>query len=577
MYVEIKAGKIKYKFYIHGQLPLMINRRKFIQSTALTTGAVLSTVLSSSCNNSNVAGDTKKSNSNPVKYFLHGVASGDPLSSQVIIWTKISPDQEGSVVIKWFIAGDAEFKKIIQSGEVITNTDKDYTIKIDIENLFPSTTYYYRFVYNGIYSPKGRTKTTPADGYENISFAVVSCSDYSAGYYHALARVAEKKTLNAVIHLGDYMYEGTLRLFDPTHPVYQDELESIRHKRTREWWLRYYRRRYSINRMDTDMQDAHQAHPFITIWDDHEIADNTWKRGAKDHDPEIDGDWEVRKSAARQAYSEWMPIRGDASTIYRSIRFGKMAELTLLDCRLEGRDEQIYDADNQGLHAPERTMLGKNQKEWLFRKLDTSPCHWKLIANSVVFSAFNVTWADLGGQFTQKIKELQHTLLDYWEGYPDERAEIINHISEHNINNTVILSASMHCALAFDVTACATCNGQTEQPAMYNPVTGKGSVAVEFAATSITSDNFDEKMGKLAANTFQSLINRKLPQPFNYNPNPHLKFADLQRHGYYILKLSQARAEAAFYFVDDIKTHTNKEMLAAKWHTASGRNRLEKS
>lgn len=554
----------------------MINRRKFIQNTALTTGAVLSTVLSTSCNNSNVTGEIKKSNRKPVKYFLHGVASGDPLSSQLILWTRISPDQNGAVMIKWSVAKDAGLNDIIQSGEMFADANTDYTVKIDVQNLIPSTTYYYQFVYNNIHSSTGRTKTTTADGYENISFAVVSCSDYSAGYYHALARVAEKKELNAVIHLGDYMYEGTLRLFDPTHPVYQDEYESIGHKRTRDWWLRYYRRRYSINRLDTDMQDAHQAHPFITIWDDHEIANNAWKGGAKDHDPETDGDWELRKSAARQAYSEWMPIRGDASTIYRSIRFGKMAELILLDCRLEGRDEQIQDADNPVLFAAERTLLGKNQKEWLFQNLDTSPCHWKLIANPVVFSEFNVSWADLGGQFTQKVKELKDTLLDYWEGYPAERDEIINHISNHKLNNAIILSASMHCALAFDVTARATNYSRKGEPATYESLRGKGSVAVEFAATSITSDNFDEKMGKLTANAFQSLINRKLPQPLNYNPNPHLKFADLQRHGYFILKLSQERAEAAFYFVDDIKTHTNKETLAAKWHTVTGRNRLEK-
>lgn len=555
----------------------MINRRKFIQNTALTTGAVLSTILSPSCNNNNDAGELKTSNSNPVKYFLHGVASGDPLSSQVMIWTRISPDQEGAVTLKWFISEGAELKVVIQAGEITTGPDTDYTVKIDVTNLSPSTTYYYRFVYNNIHSATGKTKTTPAEGYENVSFAVVSCSDYSAGYYHALARVAEKKQLNAVIHLGDYMYGGTLRLFDPAHPVYQDEFESARNERNREWWLRYYRRRYSINRLDRDLQDAHRAHPFITIWDDHEIANNTWKGGSNDHDPETDGDWEVRKSAARQAYAEWMPIRGDASSIYRSIRYGKMAELILLDCRLEGRDEQIYEADNSALHDPGRTMLGRNQKEWLFRKLDTSPCHWKVITNSVVFSTINITWADLGGQFTKKIKELQHTLLDYWEGYPAERTEIINYISEHQINNIVILSASMHCALAFDVTAHATGDREKGQSATYNPATGKGSVAVEFSATSITSDNFDEKMGKLFANTFQSLINKKLPQPFNYNPNPHLKFADLQSHGYYILTLSQERAEAAFYFVDDIKTHTNKEKLAASWHTVTGSNRLEKS
>ncbi|MEJ7769216.1 MAG: alkaline phosphatase D family protein, partial [Chitinophagaceae bacterium] len=411
----------------------------------------------------------------------------------------------------------------------------------------------------------------------NTQLAVVSCSDYSAGYYNALARIAERKDLDAVVHLGDYIYEGLARRFDPTAETLIDQFESTHFNRNKQWWLQFFRVRYATSRLDADLQAAHQVHPFITIWDDHEIGNNAWRDGAQGHDPENDGPWEVRKNAAKQAYAEWLPIRGPASTIYRSIRFGNMAELILLDTRLEGRDQQIYNSEDPTLFANERTLLGKEQKQWLFQKLDASPCKWKIIANQVIFSEFNVQWANFGGKFTDKVQQLQNTLLDYWEGYPAERDDVVNHIANNKINNVVILSASMHCALAFDVTSRATKYSRKGQPATYDPVTGNGSVAVEFAATSITSDNFDEKMGKLYAGTFQSLVNKRLPHPLNYNPNPHLKYVDLQRHGYTVLKLSKDRAEANFYFVNEIGTRTSKETLGAAWHTKTGKNRLEKS
>lgn len=554
----------------------MLNRRKFIKNTAITTGVILSADLLAASDKAGHITPQSKDNF-PVKPFIHGVASGDPLSSQIIIWTRVSPEKEEAIMVKWFVANDNKFTKIFQSGEVTTDSNVDYTVKVDVQNLLPSATYYYQFSLNNVLSPVGRTRTTPADSYEDIQLAVVSCSDYAAGYYNALARIADRKALHAVVHLGDYIYEGTARSFDPKHNLPEDNFESIHFNRTRAWWLHYYRRRYSINRLDPDLQAAHLAHPFITIWDDHEIANNAWRGGADGHDPERDGEWELRKSAAMQAYAEWMPIRGNATRIYRSIRYGKMAELVLLDTRLEGRDQQIYDAESQSLYAADRTILGKDQKQWLFQTLEASPCLWKLMANQVVFSEFNVKWLAFGGLFLDKVQQLQHTLLDYWEGYPTERDEIIQHIIKHKLNNIIILSASMHCALAFDVTARATRYSRTGEAATYDAATGKGSVAVEFAATSITSDNFDEKLGKFYASTFQSLVNKKLPPPLNYNPNPHLKFADLQRHGYYVLHLSTEQARADFYFVDDINVNSRKETLAAAWHTKTGMNRLEQS
>jgi alkaline phosphatase D len=174
------------------------------------------------------------------------------------------------------------------------------------------------------------------------------------------------------------------------------------------------------------------------------------------------------------------------------------------------------------------------------------------------------------------VRQLENTLLDYWEGYPAERDEIINRISSKKTDNVVILSASMHCALAFDVTQRATKNSRKGEPSTYEPATGKGSVAVEFAATSVTSANFDEKMSGFYAATFQSLINKKLPPPLSYNPNPHLKFADLQQHGYFILTLTKEFAEAQFHFVNDLKTRSKKEKQGPTWRTRTGANHLVK-
>lgn len=235
----------------------MVNRRKFIKNSALTASAILSSSLSPSCGDAGVVSQSSVKKNAAVKPFLHGVASGDPLHDRVIIWTKITNEKAGSNLIKWCLSKDDAFKQLTQSGEAPANADNDYTVKIDVQGLDPATTYYYQFIESNNESPVGKTKTTPVKSDENIQLAVVSCSDYSAGYYNALAKVADRKDLNAVVHLGDYIYEGTLRLFDPSHPVYQDEFEATHFNRNREWWLSYYRRRYAINRLDADLQAAH--------------------------------------------------------------------------------------------------------------------------------------------------------------------------------------------------------------------------------------------------------------------------------------------------------------------------------
>jgi alkaline phosphatase D len=548
----------------------MVNRRKFIKRTALTTGALITSSILPV-----FSAEERERIDDTLKPFYHGVASGDPLSTQVIIWTRVTPEQEGDMVVKWSVAKDEKLSQVVKNGEATTNTSIDYTVKVDVKGLTPATTYYYQFTFNGSKSPVGRTKTTPADTYGNLQFAVVSCSDYSAGFYNALARIAERKNLDAVIHLGDYIYEGTERSFDTSNNPSPGQTENTPLIKDKEWWLHSYRRRYAISRLDVDLRTAHQTHPFITVWDDHVAADNSYRDGAQNHDPLVHGHWETRKSVAKQAYAEWMPIRGDASKIYRSFQFGKLVELIMLDTRLEGRDKPITDYNNPALYAADRTLLGKAQKQWLFNKLSTSPCQWKVIGNQVIFSEFNVKFAGFGGYFTDKVKTFENIFLSYWEGYPAERDEVINHVAKNKINNVVILSASMHCSLAFDVTKRATKHSRKGDAPTYDPSTATGSVAVEFAAPSITSANFDELIGSFYASTFESYVNKKLPAPLGYNPNPHMKFVDLQHHGYFVLKISKERAEAEYYFVDSLTTRTTKEKLAATLHAKSGSNRLE--
>jgi alkaline phosphatase D len=251
-----------------------------------------------------------------------------------------------------------------------------------------------------------------------------------------------------------------------------------------------------------------------------------------------------------------------------------MAELILLDTRLEGRDQQIYNYADPGLFAADRTILGREQKDWLLQQLGTPGCLWKLVASQVIFSELNVQWAT---KLSAKAKILQDSILDYWEGYPAERDEIIQHITDKKLNNVVILSASMHCALAFDVTKRATNYSRQGERSTYDTVTSKGSVAVEFSAPSITSANFDEMIGSLYASSFQSRLNKKLPAPINYNPNPHLKFADLQQHGYIILNLTKEKAEARFYFVGELSKRSKKEHAGETWYSRAGNNKLQSS
>jgi alkaline phosphatase D len=275
-------------------------------------------------------------------HFTHGVASGDPLSDRVILWTRVIPGSGENTPVSgiWEIASDKSFKKIITRGDFNTNADRDYTVKVDAKGLSANSRYYYRFIVDNVKSPVGRTKTLPVGSTSNVNFAVVSCSNYPQGYFNVYGEIA-KRDFDAVLHLGDYIYEYADGVYSNPKAVELGRKVKPAHEITK---LEDYRMRYGLYRSDKDLQAIHQAHPFINIWDDHEISNDTWKSGAENHN-EDEGPFDARRRAAIQAFYEWLPIRENdpelTGEIYRSFNFGDLASLIMLDTRLIGRDEQL--------------------------------------------------------------------------------------------------------------------------------------------------------------------------------------------------------------------------------------------
>lgn len=450
--------------------------------------------------------------------FQHGVASGDPLQDAVIIWTRITPqDPAATYDVRWKVGNDSAFTTIVAEGIDSTSAARDFTVKVDVQGLKPHTYYYYQFEIDGYTSLVGRTKTA-SDSLQSLRFAVISCSNYEAGYFNAFAALSQESPIDAVLHLGDYIYEygvGTYgdstltdRKHEPTHEIVS---------------LTDYRTRYAQYRRDVDLQAAHAAHPFINIWDDHEIANNAHVTGAQNHD-DSEGDYEARKAAARQAFYEWLPIREQA-THYRQFEYGQLTNLLMLDERLAGRTEQADVAPSND--AADRSMLGAEQLAWLKASLSASDARWQLLGSQVIFSRWNI--APISGPD-------RPYNMDAWDGYPAERQSIIDFIQSDTIRDVVIVSGDSHAAWAFEV---------TDGSGQYDPRLSTGTVAVEFGTTSISSGNLDSYYPADTVAAMEQGLRQR---------NRHLKYVNLSEHGYLLLDMNQTEVRATFRQVGPLNT-----------------------
>ena len=462
--------------------------------------------------------------------FYHGVASGDPLKDRVIIWTRVTPagENQNPVVVSWKVATDTAMMNTVQSGSVITTHERDYTVKIDVTGLQPDTWYYYEFYAYGKRSIQGRTRTVPAENImkDSLRFAVVSCANFEAGFFNVYASLVDRKDFDAVLCLGDYYYEYETGGYSP-NPSAGRVVEPLHEIVT----LEDYRMRHSIYRLDKDLRRLHQLFPWFCIWDDHESANDSWMGGAENHNSG-EGDWVVRKEASKKAYFEWLPIRDNETAgqyeIYRSVSYGKLVDMILLDTRLTGRSEQVSWGSSQ-LNNSNRTMLGIPQRNWFLNKLSTSTGVYKLIAQQVMMAPLTAFGIPVN--------------MDQWDGYPAERSQILNHVFTNGIQNFVVLTGDIHTSWAMEI-----------------PI-GASKAGVEFVTPSVTSPGMD-----LGAGVGASVI---------MAANSHIKWVNLDRKGYMIVDVNQNRVQSDWYFVNTIDTADSTAAWAKSYYANNGTTQLQ--
>lgn len=503
--------------------------------------------------------------------FLHGVASGDPLPDGILLWTRVTPTADAvpgsgrgaDTAVRWEIAEDQAFSRIAAQGTAVSKASSDHTVKADVRGLRPATTYYFRFSAGSaetVPSPVGRTRTAPAAGAAapGIRFGVVSCANWEAGWFSPYRHLAARADLDAVLHLGDYIYEYASGSY-PTQDTVVRPHAPLHEIVT----LADYRTRHGTYKTDTDLQSLHATHPVIAIWDDHEFANDAWSGGAENHTPDTEGAWAARVAAAKQAYFEWMPVRASTEgTVYRRLRFGSLAELHLLDLR-SFRSEQAS-IGNGAVDDPERSITGRAQLDWLKAGLAGSDARWKLVGTSVMISpvAFGALPAHLLAPLAELLGLPGEGLavnVDQWDGYTDDRKELISHLRDRSVTNTVFLTGDIHMAWANDVPVKA---------ATY-PLSA--SAATEFVVTSVTSDNLDDIL-RVAPQTVSVVAAAAVKAA-----NRHVKWIDLDSHGYGVLDVTAERSQMDYYVISD---KTKKDATASwvrSYRTLSGTQKIERA
>lgn len=540
--------------------------------------------------------------------FSYGVASGDPLTDRVILWTHAQiADSTDPVALTWQVASDSSFSKVVSSGRVTATQANAFTAKVDATGLTAGSSYFYRFMDDtGAASTVGSTRTLPASNVASVKLAVFSCALYSAGYFNAYDAAA-KSDAQYAIHLGDYLYEygsdpakfGNTDALTGTTAVSLNRVITPANDMVS---LSDHRTRYALYKSDPSLQALHAKMPWITVWDDHEFANNAYVNGAENHHTTTQGDWTTRKNIAARVYHEWMPIRTDASgdvlKIYRSFDFGNLFTLHMLDTRIEGRDQQydsFGDADGgltryatalaNGSDAA-RKMISSTQQSWLTNGMATSKATWQLLGNQDIMARMwfpasvlqaqavatasptpaNLTavqtaitaylgakgaraGAALGGPAltatqTALLNPSSNPLLPYnldaWDGYPSNREAILQTVKAQG-KKLVALSGDSHNAWFANLTTLAG-----------------DKVGVEFAASSVTSPGFESVgLGGLASALDGSALVPQLGAAAvgaGLGLINDLNYTDSSQRGYLALTVTADAVKGDYVYMSTVKS-----------------------
>jgi alkaline phosphatase D len=509
--------------------------------------------------------------------FQYGVAAGDPLPHRLVLWTRLTPDPSATpgsglgaaTPADWEVATDPAFTGIVASGQAVSDAARDHTIKVDATGLDPNTRYWYRFRALGATSTVGRARTAPAEPTRSVRFGMVSCSNFEAGFFTPYRMLAARNDLDFVLHLGDYIYEYGRGVYGPGPAIgrpHEPPGEIIT--------VDDYRRRYACYRGDRDLRALHAAHGFINTLDDHEVADNSWRNGANNHQPG-EGSYAARRAAGYQAMLEWLPIRPPVPTdplrVYRRLSFGNLVDVSVLDLR-QYRDEPI---DGQGPSGaiilsdepaePDRTITGGPQGAWLRSGLANSGAAWKLVATSVMIAPLLVPPVPevLGTPIANATGLMTpHGIVangDQWDGYQAEQNELLRFIAANRIDDVVFLTGDIHSAWGNDLPI---------DPGLY-PVAP--SVATEYVCTSITSDNLADTLGvppgplaDVAELAFRTL-------------NRHVRYLDGQHYGCCVVDATPARLRVDFHVTSDRLDRNATMRREASLQTVRGSNRVTRA
>ncbi|WP_300639116.1 alkaline phosphatase [Nocardioides sp.] len=556
--------------------------------TVLATGAVAATTVTAAGaalassparaadGTADRAGGTNTLGKREHRVFQHGVASGDPLPEAVLLWTRVTPTPEatpgsgrgGPVTVRWEVARDARFRKVVSSGRFRTSAARDHTVKLDAKGLRPETEYHYRFTALGQRSPVGRLRTAPGERAtpRNLRFGVVSCSNLEAGFFTPYRALAARQDLHAILHLGDYLYEY------PTggYGMGQDNVVVRPHDPPHEMVsLEDYRRRHASYKLDPDLQALHARYSWILTWDDHEVTNDQWKAGAENHD-ESEGDYKKRRARAHRAYDEWMPVRmdgtarlDDGARLYRRLRFGDLAEISMLDLRTYRDEQAALPGVDATVSDPSRSITGKKQMAWLKESLtrgDHAP-QWKVIGNPVMIAP--VTFGDLPNDLIDPINDVTGILpadgapynVDQWDGYTADRREVLGHIRDHQVKDVLFVTGDIHsgwaCELPLDTST--------------QPLYGD-SYGVEFVCSSVTSNNLKDITGVPQASP--------LVETAILANNRHIKYLDFDSHGFSVLDITAARAQMDWYVIGDRADADTPITWSVSYETRAGTGRV---
>lgn len=512
----------------------------------------------------------------PSGTFEHGIASGDPMATSVILWTRVTPNATGVVPVAWEIDTDPAFPNP-KRGQIDARAARDFTVKVEATDLTPGTIYHYRFIAGEQTSPTGQTKTLPEGATDSVRFAVVSCANYEHGFFNVYDLIAQKQDqsggtrYDAMLHLGDYYYEYGADIYDapdkPAGRTHEPKHEIVT--------LEDYRMRHAQYRRDPNLQAATALMPMIAIWDDHETANDSWQGGAQNHQPGEEGPWEARKAAALRAYYDWMPVREPApgrarEAFYRHFQFGDILTLIGVETRLTARaepliiedylDDIVADADRfklKYLDDPSREMLGAEQQDYIvetFAQSKADGVAWRMLANQVILgrlltpdftpyvtaeatAAIEKDWPGIH-DFLALSKYNLPFYPDSWDGYPAARERFFAALDDAGVNDVLVVTGDAHEFWANDLTR--------------NDTTPMGA---EFVTSSVSSKTLLAYLGS-ATEQHNLLLTRE---------NDDARYYNALNNGFIDVELTQKSGAITFYAVDKVNHHDYASFRAASF------------